>query len=54
MAFIAALLAFIVFLLATFGVKPSDDISMIPLGLTFLALAVMLGYWPARWIGRDA
>ena len=46
-AFFAFLIAFVLFLLATFGVAQVFTLATIPLGLTFVALGLLLGGAPA-------
>lgn len=49
-AFIAAILAFVCFLLALLGL--SINVDLVTLGLMFMALAMVLGYLPARLVTR--
>lgn len=42
----AALAALICFILACLKVEPFDTVKMIPLGLAFVALHLLIGNWP--------
>jgi hypothetical protein len=42
----AALIALICFILAALKVEPFDTIKMLPLGLVFVALHLIIGNWP--------
>ena len=48
----AAIFAFVCFLLAALKIEPFDSVAMLPLGLMFLALALLVGNWPLGVIGR--
>jgi len=42
----AALAALICFILAALKVEPFETVKMLPLGLVFVALALLIGNWP--------
>jgi hypothetical protein len=42
----APLAALICFILACLRVEPFDTVRMMPLGLAFVALALLIGNWP--------
>jgi hypothetical protein len=48
----AAIAAMICFIFACFKIEPFDKVEMLPLGLFFLALALLVGNWPVGYVGR--
>lgn len=47
----SAIIALVIFVLAAFGVK-FGEVSLIPLGLAFMCLALLVGNWPIGVISR--
>ena len=46
----APIAAMICFIFACFKFEPFDTVKMIPLGLFFVALALIIGHWPLGYI----
>lgn len=49
----AALVALVLFVLAAFGVNKFGSVSVVDLGLAFVALALLIGNWPFGVIVRN-